>query len=58
MDRYHYLDLELDAARAAGEEFKVVCAYYGSAMFFAQVLEHGIANALMVVDLIPRTNGK
>ncbi|MBB2496998.1 hypothetical protein [Aquipseudomonas ullengensis] len=41
-----------------GEAFKEICAHYGAAMYFAQVLEHGIANALIFVDLIPRTNGK
>lgn len=41
-----------------GEDFKEVCAYYGAAMYFAQCLEHGIANAMIFLDLIPRTEGK
>jgi len=41
-----------------GEQFKELCANYGAAMYFAQVLEHGIANALMFLDLIPRTSAK
>lgn len=40
------------------EQFKELCANYGAAMYFAQVLEHGIANALMFLDLIPRTSAK
>ena len=38
-----------------GKQFKEVCAHYGAAMYFAQVLEHGIANALMFLDLIPKS---
>jgi hypothetical protein len=41
-----------------GEQFKEICAHYGAAMYFAQVLEHGIANALVFLDLIPQTRGK
>jgi len=41
-----------------GEQFKELCAYYGAAMYFAQVLEHGIANALMYLDLIPKTKAR
>ncbi|WP_155956135.1 hypothetical protein [Pseudomonas sp. RL] len=41
-----------------GESFKELCAHYGAAMYFAQVLEHGIANALLFLDLIPRTSAK
>lgn len=41
-----------------GEQFKELCANYGAAMYFAQVLEHGIANALMFLDLIPRTKAR
>ncbi|MCC4608556.1 hypothetical protein [Xanthomonas campestris] len=40
------------------EQFKELCANYGASMYFAQVLEHGIANALMFLDLIPRTSSK
>ena len=41
-----------------GEQFKELCANYGAAMYFAQVLEHGIVNALVFLDLIPRTSAK
>lgn len=42
----------------SGESFKEVCAHFGAAMYFAQVLEHGIANAMLFVDLIPRTGAR
>jgi hypothetical protein len=35
------------------EQVKEVYARFGLAVYFAQVLEHGIVNALLVVDLIP-----
>lgn len=35
-------------------QFKEVCAYYGAAMHKAQVLEHGIVNALFFLDFLPR----
>ena len=35
------------------EHIKEVYARFGLAVYFAQVLEHGIVNALVVVDLIP-----
>jgi hypothetical protein len=41
-----------------GEGFKEVCALYGAAMYYAQVLEHGIVNALVFLDLAPSTGGK
>ncbi len=41
-----------------GENFKEVCARFGAAMYFAQVLEHGIVNALVFLDLAPSTAGK
>ena len=41
-----------------GEGFKEVCAYFGAAMYFAQVLEHGIANALLFLDFFPNRRGK
>lgn len=40
------------------QQFKELCAYYGAAMYFAQELEHGIANALMFLDLIPKTKAR
>lgn len=36
-----------------GEHVKEVYARFGAAVYFANVLEHGIVNALMVLDLIP-----
>jgi hypothetical protein len=36
------------------EQIKEVYARFGLAVYFAQALEHGIANALLVVDLIPK----
>ncbi|MGB3746574.1 MAG: hypothetical protein WA961_00110 [Rhodanobacter sp.] len=41
-----------------GEQFKELCAHYGAAMYFAQVLEHGIANTLMYLDLIPKSGAR
>lgn len=35
------------------EHVKEVYARFGLAMYFAQVLEHGIVNALVIIDLIP-----
>lgn len=36
-----------------GEGFKETCAYFGAAMYFAQLLEHELANALVWLDFIP-----
>jgi hypothetical protein len=36
-----------------GDHTKEVYARYGLAMYCAQVLEHGLANALMIVELVP-----
>src|ERR1700754_2012348 len=36
-----------------GEQHKRVFAYFGLASYMAQVLEHGIVNALILVHLIP-----
>lgn len=38
---------------AIGEQVKEVYARFGLAFYHAQVLEHGIVNALVVLDLIP-----
>jgi hypothetical protein len=35
------------------EHVKEVYARFGLALYFAQVLEHGIVNALVILDLIP-----
>lgn len=36
-----------------GEQVKEVYARFGLALYHAQVLEHGLVNALVVLDLIP-----
>ena len=36
------------------EHVKTVYAHFGLAMYLAQCLEHGLANALIYLDLIPR----
>ncbi|HET6804811.1 MAG TPA: hypothetical protein VFH59_05135 [Frateuria sp.] len=38
--------------------FKRLCARYGLAMYFVQVLEHGIVNALVWLDLHKKTGGR
>ncbi|TAL73903.1 MAG: hypothetical protein EPN56_02460 [Rhodanobacter sp.] len=38
--------------------FKRLCARYGLAMYFVQVLEHGIVNALVWLDLYKKTSGR
>jgi hypothetical protein len=40
------------------EHVNNVYAYFGLAMYFAQVLEHGIANTMMCAELLPRRDGK
>jgi hypothetical protein len=35
------------------EQIKEVYARFGLAVYFAQVLEHGLVNALVILDLIP-----
>lgn len=40
------------------EHYKEVFAYFGLAMFTAQVLEHAIVNALVISDLIPNRRDK
>lgn len=36
-----------------GEHVKEVYARFGLAVYYAQVLEHGLVNALVILDLIP-----
>lgn len=36
------------------EHVKIVYAHFGLAVYLGQVLEHGVINALLVVDLAPR----
>ena len=38
------------------ESYRDVYAYYGLAMYYAQVLEHGIVNALAIFTLTPSEN--
>lgn len=38
---------------ADSEQVKEVYARFGLAVYYAQVLEHGIVNALVILDLIP-----
>ena len=40
------------------EHVKTVYAHFGLAMYLAQVLEHGLANAMMSAELLPRRAGK
>ncbi|MGN6237885.1 hypothetical protein [Dyella sp.] len=42
----------------ADPPFKRLCARYGLAMYFVQVLEHGIVNALVWLDLHGKTGGR
>jgi AcrR family transcriptional regulator len=39
------------------DQVKTVYAHFGLALYLAQVLEHGLANALMCTELIPRRAG-
>jgi hypothetical protein len=39
---------------ADGEHHKTVYAHFGVAIYLSQVLEHGIANALLILDLVPQ----
>lgn len=41
------------SAHDKGEHVKEVYARFGLAVYSAQVLEHGLVNALMILDLIP-----
>lgn len=40
------------------EHVKAVYAYFGLAIYFSQVLEHGLVNALVFLDLLPRRAGR
>jgi hypothetical protein len=40
------------------DQVKAVYAHFGLAAYLAQVLEHGLANALMCAELLPRRAGK
>ena len=42
------------SADPADEHIETTYAHYGLALYLAQCLEHGLANALVYVDLIPR----
>lgn len=43
---------------SADEHVKNVYAHFGLALYLAQVLEHGLANALMCAELLPLRGGK
>jgi len=47
-----------DYDEANQPEFKSICARYGLAMYYVQVLEHGIVNALVWLDLYQKTGGR
>jgi len=40
------------------EHVKTVYAHFGLALYWAQVLEHGLANALVCAELLPRRAGR
>ena len=40
------------------EHVKAVYAHFGLAVYFSQVLEHGLVNALVFIDLLPRKAGR
>lgn len=40
------------------EHVKTVYAHFGLAIYFSQVLEHGLVNALVFIDLLPRRAGR
>jgi hypothetical protein len=42
----------------AEDHVRTVYAQFGLALYLAQVLEHGLANALVLAELIPRRAGK
>ena len=42
----------------SSDQIKTVYAHFGLAIYFAQVLEYGLANALMCSELLPRRAGK
>lgn len=42
----------------ANDQVKTVYAHFGLAMYLAQVLEHGLVNTLMFLDLLPSRAGK
>jgi hypothetical protein len=42
----------------ADEHVKTVYAHFGLAVYLAQVLEHGLVNALVCAELFPRHAGK
>ena len=50
--------LEIMNDKNADEHVKDVYANYGLALYLAQVLEHGLANALMCAELLPSRAGK
>jgi hypothetical protein len=50
--------VEIMSDDGTDEHVKTVYAHFGLALYLAQVLEHGLANALMCAGLLPRRAGK
>lgn len=44
-----------EVSASTEEETRDVYAHFGLALYLAQCLEHGLANALVAVDLVPRS---
>jgi hypothetical protein len=53
-----HLIVEIMGDDGTNEHVKTVYAQFGLALYLAQVLEHGLANALMCAELLPRRAGK
>jgi hypothetical protein len=49
---YKY-QLEIMEEDPLGEQVKTVYAHFGLAMYLAQVLEHGLANSMLIFELVP-----
>ena len=47
----------MDETYDEDEHVKEVYAYFGLAIYFSQVLEHGLVNSLVFLDLLPRRAG-
>jgi hypothetical protein len=50
--------LEIMSQDSRDEHVKTVYAHFGLALYLAQILEHGLANALISAELLPRRTGK
>ncbi|SFR85665.1 hypothetical protein SAMN05216570_0041 [Dyella sp. OK004] len=47
-----------DCGDSSDPPFKRICVRYGLAMYFVQLLEHGIVNALVWFDLFEKARGR